>query len=587
MGRVFLPRSEAEKLTDLDGKTLEKLLGLDERFIVMKITYDELVRYNWGTGEPAEVNRALIELIGVSAPSQDPKDTVMDTKRGPADQAKFILVPKPLTKEGLDLRTTHVIKVKKCLPAPAVTIAALDKWFIPAKETCTLSYTLEGVRERADKLDFDVYASNYCKAAVAADDKVEFQADGALAATPIRHETLKQSDAERCGVVSVSGWKGESEAAGGVLKKRGTARYINVACSPYTVLFRYFKDKTDLDARIDLKPFWPRFSPGDKVLQQDSLTVEWTIEGANKKKLTQGQIILLDKDHTEIFRQGLSASQIAQGKWDCRPCADKIEYQKMPYRIQLQVHTPVEEDTGLALAAMHTEVRLWVHPEVPEVDPKRRLDLPQCFTFGLAPFLCDEKSNPPPPRSIRKSKLLLAKAGYHPGPVNDEDDDDFFVAWRDFQRSHAVKAGDNDYRRLAITNTLDEKTKDEIESGPAARPLFGRPSADMKSGPTDLTDAEALPILNDKTAELTVWIDNRHTYTSGSQVASLGVDMYLGDYGKEMEIKDDNLAEVEQKSIARPWIPFQIAPRLLSQTQDLSLGQMPAWDEAMAHAIGL
>ena len=40
----------------------------------------------------------------------------------------------------------------------------------------------------------------------------------------------------------------------------------------------------------------------------------------------------------------------------------KVIADDMPYRVQIQVHTGPDQANGLALAAMSTEVRLYVHP---------------------------------------------------------------------------------------------------------------------------------------------------------------------------------------------------------------------------------
>jgi len=57
-----------------------------------------------------------------------------------------------------------------------VAICSLDKWFVPGPKgdawrarRCEVKYALTGPEEVADKLSFDVYASNY--ADVEIDDK--------------------------------------------------------------------------------------------------------------------------------------------------------------------------------------------------------------------------------------------------------------------------------------------------------------------------------------------------------------------------------------------------------------------------------
>ncbi|MGD0524215.1 MAG: hypothetical protein ABSE49_03670 [Polyangiaceae bacterium] len=276
---VMVQQSEDNKLTPTKGDTLASIAASPK--CPGGTTWQAIALYNWGTADPNEVNRALVELVGCSAvDAANPDKSVLDPDLG---TTKTIYIPKPWTPPtSLDVKKTHTVKLRKRLPPPAAVLTKVDPWFIPESESCDVGYRIEGVTERADKLDFDVYASNYCTATPTADDGF-FKFAYAPVDVPIRQKraftpvTARKAD-------TITDWKGESEATDGMLKPRAAdkKRYVDVACSPYTVVLRYYKADADKDARITLKSFWPRFK---KVLKSatDTDGIDGAAEGLKAK----------------------------------------------------------------------------------------------------------------------------------------------------------------------------------------------------------------------------------------------------------------------------------------------------------------
>jgi hypothetical protein len=572
MGHVFEARGRP-----YEPKPGETLAQIAEKECEPGVGWRELALFNWGTDKPEEVNRALIEIVGCSLIKEDPSQSVLDPKLGILGR---LLIPKIFKCSGLSTDQTHTITIRKRLPAPAISITKLDKWFIPGQETCDIEYSLEGIKERADKVDFEVYASHYASATSIADGEFLTYSWTELD-TPIRSRTFASE--QRPGFTyRITGWKGESEAGKGALQPRkGATRYINVAFSPYTVLLRYYKNPSDRKARLRLDPFWVEFSPAAQGQtpqpKPESLRIGWEV--VECAKLKYGQLIIWDKDDQPVFRKPLGAARLTPGKheWDWTDGMNIARADRMPYRVQIQAHTDIDEDNGLALAAMHTEVRLWCHADTGR-DPANYWNDPVSLILGVAPYL-----PPPEPsrKSVRFAKLRLAEAGFHPGPV-DEDAAraDFQIALKEFQRSWPRKKLMSGFKRLVAQGNLDQHTRSQLRKVPADyRPLFGDP--DRRN---DLSRREAARRLADPHARLIVWVDDRHCYTQG------GVPphdpMAMGNYRGAMDIGDQRMQK-DRESIARPWIPIEVALPLLSKKDPLDVrGSPPRVTEAMRRAIG-
>lgn len=583
MGTVFDKRDKAVEHTPTKGQTLGDIVESEAKKHAPTITWQELAKFNWGTSEKAEVNRALIEQLGADAvDDDDPSKTTLDPALGPSGDKKLLL-PKALRLEDLDLEKIHKLKVKKTQPAPAVSIEKLSRWFIPDTETCKLNYRLEGVDERASKVDLVVYASNYCKATWKDESGVN-----AYEFTPLDipiHERLALLDAGARASHDVADWKGESTATDGVLKPRDVdARFINVASSPYSVMIRYYKDDTDRNVAITLDPFWPRFDPSDKVVKE-SLKIQWKLK--NGDKLEHGTLLVVDKADKVVHRRGLDKADLAKGEWEWAEGDGVAKPDQMPYRAQIQAHSGILEANGVAVAVMHTEVRLAAHPDLgKDPDPLKN---PEALEIGLAPFLRSPKA--PAKGTTEWYKQTLAAAGFHPGPIDgDATKDEYKLALAEFQRSYP-KETVAPFTRLEAKGAEDGDTEAALDRLAAdARPFFGDPASRADH---DHNTAEGL--LKDKSKDLIVWVDDRHGFTDepgillayiGGASHPVGADrMLMESYRGELDAGDTKVTK-DAASSARPWIPVQVGIPLLSEADELDSTVVPVVTDAMRRAIG-
>ncbi|MBS1855727.1 MAG: peptidoglycan-binding protein [Acidobacteria bacterium] len=578
MGRVFLPRYTATDYAPKAGETLAEIVAAKCQKVDPPITCEEVALFNWGTMEPPEVLRAVVELVGCRKVVEDPFLCELDPSKGL--QGK-IRLPKVWSKTDLAYEKEHKLIVKKQLPATAIAITSLDAWFLPGEETCNISYRLEGIKERAKFLDFDVYASNYCKAtATVHDDLVDYSyAD--TPDVPIRQKSISTDAAERFSG-DIADWKGESEAASGVLAPRaGKKRYINAASSPYSVVLRYAKTDSHKNAFVNLHSFWPKFSGtgADRAVVDDSLKIKWTAK--NLPGGLQGQIQVFDKDGM-VWRAWLPTAKTGNGEQEFDWSSDgkaMVTEAQMPYRAQVQLHTDKDTDDGFAIAAMHTEVRLFTHPEIGTHGDDHEQE-PQVLEFALAPYYAGPA---PPEDSAKGRKLRLAKAGYHPGPVKDGEGQAAYIqAVREFQRDH-VKPGSNPPERLKNDGTLDGDTKTAIAAlAPGRRPLFGDSSDRSNIDAGDVADG-----LNDKDTEMIVWVDDRHSYTKIEAASRpyLLPNMDLGNYHGDMDGTDIKEAK-DQAATCRPWIPLEVALPILRKGDPLGGSVAPEVNDASRAATG-
>ncbi len=501
-----------------------------------------------------------------------------------------------------------------------IEFTKLDKWFIPKSETCTIEYSVKGfppaapargarhapvkpsgkgtpkavtpIRPPRPRLDFSVYASNYCKAASAAEGeflKYTFSAS----AVPIL-ETRGLPGLKPKKKYSVTTWKGESKATEGVLKPRDKqTRYINVAFSPYTTHLRYYTAKESKDALLKLEPFWPGFaSTAPHAVDAASLKIKWKITGDTGAKVKSGLVIVWDNTDTEVYRSDLlDKAAVDSGEFDLSAKWDKtkITRDKMPYRAQVIAYSK-----EICLAAMHTEVRLFVHGDVGK-DAARPLEDPQCLDLAVAPFLPHKVSDLPAEGTAEWYRLKLAEGGFHPGPVGkDAGAARLTLALKEFQRSYP-KDGAAPHARIKADGSKNDDTKKALKKLPKnERPMFGDPATR-----DSYTPAQLKPLLKDKGKDLIVWVDDRHCYTSGwssfKPAAGKGFDALrpiTEHYGMEnyrggMSLGDGRVTK-DAASIARPWIPLEAGPALLSQKDQTLYPKvaMPAITDDMRLAIG-
>lgn len=359
MSIAYGPRTEANKLVITKGHTLRQLLadnGLDGQL-------DAVGLYNWGTKDPAEINRALVELVGCTSIADDPLDAVLDPALG-AKQP--IHEPIPWAPE-LAVDKVHTVKVVRRRPATAVAITELTALFDPGTQSCTTRCRFEGDPARADKRDFEVHATGYY--AVNADG-TEVPC-GTDAADDPSHTHLVRSSAPCAPGAETITWNGTSDATEGALANPAK---ITSRCAPYMVMIRYYKDDADKDARLRLAPFYPRWrltGTATYTLDETSLVVKWSIDAqaGSKAKLAHGQLVVHDKDGAVVFFVALSKAQLAAGKYDLlggpvKWDKAKVDRKKLPYRVQLQAHSGADEADGLALATMPTQVPAFAYEEV-------------------------------------------------------------------------------------------------------------------------------------------------------------------------------------------------------------------------------
>jgi len=330
MSAILKPRDEAQKYTVRPGDTLESI-ALAKCPTLGAKGWELVARFNWGTARKEELLRVLIETIGVKADQfanasalAKPHKLVLAPD---SDLDAKILVPEVWTKGAVDLLKKHKVKVKPIkVGYNAVRIEKLDPWFIPGKEQCELEWGLEGDAERATKLSVEVFGNKYCDA-TAYNDGLGTYADPAdLIDEPIYAADISTQINARSKAQSLTtAWKGEASTAKGVLgRKTGTAgvRHINVAFSPYTVHFRYFKVAGDAKARLALEPFWPQFkeTPATHTVTVDHATkrVTWT----NAAAVDRGCITIADKNGQVVHRTVLDAGDLASGSqtytWNAR-----------------------------------------------------------------------------------------------------------------------------------------------------------------------------------------------------------------------------------------------------------------------------
>jgi hypothetical protein len=633
MPRVFAEQNTTDsalkpaKYAPKAGDTLEKIASTHPDCRTDKITWQELAQYNWATLEPREVNRALIEILG-SAPGKvdwaSPEKTALDPAFAPSGGDKELLIPKLWKKDRLALAKTHIVKVRRPKPMPAVRITALSRWFIPETEACDISYSLEGVAERADKLSWEVWASRYQKAALsgpANDDLLEFAFSACDA--PIRKESIADKKAPRpASDYTLNDWRGDSKAADGVLKPAGgQARYITVANSPYTVQFRFYKNDRDKDARIVLEAFWPRWkqqaasppaSPPAPELDPASLKVQWKVEKCSTLK--HGQLLVwdaADRPEEPVLRKALGAADLSEGshEFDWQDGKNVVRPGGMPYRVQIQAHTGIDEDNGVALAVAHTEVRLFAPPDLgTHADPAEDT---QCFAIEMAPFVPDESVIAA--GSTRWYQLQLAKVGLYPGPANGAAHDPYKIALRDFQRSYTKNAAapftrlkadgaENADTRAALSRVAAAAAPASPPASPpgplsndVARPMFGDRTRLDRPGEENVTTADINARLGDRAQDMIVWIDDRHYYTDTRFVAEVAAgraikalpdpNMGMENYRMSMDLGDGRV-DRDAFSTARPWIPVCFGLPLLSKNDGLDRNSVPALTAAMRRAAG-
>jgi hypothetical protein len=620
MNPILVKNEDATKAKVTSGKTLNDLAK--EKDLP---DWKAIALYNWGTDVPVEVNRLLFEYIGWEKADDDPGKTVLKPH---ANADREILLPTRWKEAStLVVDKTHTIKVKKQPEPPvAVTIDSLSRWFIPGKEKCSLTYSLEGLKKNAEKVQMEVYGSNYCKAGAWNDGFVQFAAAD-LKDTKLYESEEQASATEREKGKAIKEWKGKVTATEGALAKKTPGstddRVINAAFSPYTSVLRYYKDDADKAARVDLDAFWPEFDASDVVVA-DSLKIRFAVRGTDRIASTQGggTLLVYDKDFAIVYREPISLANL--GKTDAgfkevvwngdyspntknnSAGGTKVIKADMPYRVQIQVHTGINQAKGLALAAMSTEVRLYVHPQTHALalNPYvAKTDKPS-FNFHSHRDLLIVKDKIERSEGALWIRHQLARAGFHPGPVENPVAAAYESALKEFKRSvpkKKAKPGD-DHARFTIDTSEGADVLDAIEefSGKKVRhrPWWGDPSASRADFDFDADAANTR--LNAPNENLIVWVDDRHYYTDAAWLPGqgpkgtathakvIGDAAAMGNYAGTYQ-DGDAVVTGKETWIPRPWIPISVTPTLLAEGQSLTdeVGTPSKEDLAiMAKAVG-
>ena len=594
MGRVFLSQADATNYAPQPGETLRKIVAQKCEVADPPITPDEVALFNWGTKEPLEVQRALMELVGCRKLDADPYGCELDPARGTKGK---LFLPKVWKKKGLAYEKQHKLVVKQHQPATAIRITNLSPWFLPQHENCDLDYGLEGRKEAANKVAMEIWASNYCKATAAADSGLFKYQYSALDIPVFQKDLTAAGQADERATPAVPDYLGESTAAQGVLKKRAPKnRYLNAANSPYTFVLKYYKLEADKKAHITLGDFWPQFTAAGAV-DGTSLAVKWKAKDCSR--LQSGLLEVYDGKNNLVWWKGLQASDFTAGDhqfdWNTWVSSSgyKVTPANMPYRAQIQGHTLMDEPNGAAVASMQCEVRMFQNDTIGKQPAAQRYTEPQCLELSLAPFLpvrtadSPKKDVLPGAGSKKWYKLKLNQAGFHAGPSHEETDSDLLkLALAEFQRSVPKNAA-APFQRMKADGAASGPAQSVLKAVP---PAFQR-SLFANSARADQTLAQAGPVLNKPASDLIVWIEDRHYYTKMDNPTKNGLpdkNLALEDYGGDMSMTDANRQTMEGKTVARPWIPVQVKIPLLKKGDSLFAtgGATPNYLPEMLDATG-
>lgn len=726
MAYIVESRESAESYQVQSGDTLESIAN--EK--CPDVGWETLAFLNWGTKLPSELLRALIDSIGVktselAAPSIKAHQIGLEPN---SDLDTNIKIPKIWKKKGLEANTEHNLLVKRITAANAISVVALDKWFIPKIEECELEYNLEGDDDSADSLKVEVYGSNYCECNDLNEGLGSYGAPGDLIDEPLYTEDLDPKERSS----ELLKWAGQTTTTQGMLGRKTGAeaeRYINVAFSPYTAHFRYWKAAADANARLILEPFWPQWTDTEstpavtanytgaqatfdwtnadeqecgvlevfdnegqrvfskilepaklasgaqqlrwnkkytntytngvfkseyiddsaaptpaethlfvsmpytakittikKVIDANSLKVKWEIKNSNQK-LARGHIRIIDTDDKTVFIVPLAKGKLADGTnefvWDGK-YADGITNSKntdiaitddMPYRVKIECNAGINQEEGLALSAMHSEVRLYVHNENHQANDIRYDAFDSKPSIGISKAKFVPGTVPAESDGTLWYRYQLAEAGFHPGPITDDAaaDDAYKIALKEFKRS--VPADGSVVAPNFSRMTLAGANATEVENAETAtalktlragdkRQLFGNNAAILaNSDMPDLSDADFSTKIADTKEEIVLWVDDRQYNTEDNSKDENNNNFLTGspdreafglkNYRGKMSIADQR-TDIDAIAISRPWIPLQADLCLLSRTDKLNVTYnksdviTPSADKrkAMRQAIG-
>ncbi|GAP33843.1 hypothetical protein ABXN37_01505 [Piscinibacter sakaiensis] len=388
---------------------------------------------------------------------------------------------------------------------------------------------------------------------------------------------------------------------------------------------RHDDDSAVLDKHLVFRsaPYVYKVTTFVRKKKDDSLKVKWEVR--NTGRLAEGLLEIVDGKGRVVYQKPLGKGRLSgkqEQAWDGKYPdglknslgGDTLVPADMPYRARLQAHTPFCEPEGLALAVMHTEVRLYVHrenhaPSDLRCDPT--ITRPG-LAIGLGPLVPGDL---PAQGDALWNRWKLAEYGFHPGPVTagGAGTADFQLATREFKRSVPAdgSVAAPNFRRQNLDGGNDVAENGELTTALATiragdkRAWFGDPALVLgNSDAPDLTPAEAERRLRDPAQQLVVWVDDRQYYTdAGATVDDTNASYTTGNaaantfglmnYRGGMSVADAKVA-TDAQAVARPWLPLQARLALLGRADELDTPfdearlamADPAQRAAMARAIG-
>jgi flagellar hook assembly protein FlgD len=347
------------------------------------------------------------------------------------------------------------------------------------------------------------------------------------------------------------------------------------------------------DAKSDDKPYKATITTFKRELETTPMKVSWKVKKASK--LTRGIVQIADGTGKLVYHKALKEALCAEGDheltWDGKYGAgaknslggDTIIPADMPYRVQIQLHRDGSAAEGLALGAMHTEVRLVVHPKsrAPAdllFDPWR--DKPS-LAFGVAPLVPGKL--PVEGDGTKWYQHKLAEYGFHPGPVTGSTNDEYKLSMKEFKRSVPADgtATAGNFTRLVIDEAENDATKTAIKKirDSDKRAWFGdREKVRANDDAVDLANAAAMELLRNPEAGIIAWVDGRQYYTQAAAKDDSNADFTTGNaandsfglknYRGSFDIGDVSVTR-DEESVARPWLPLRVHLPLLSQKKGL------------------
>ncbi len=355
-------------------------------------------------------------------------------------------------------------------------------------------------------------------------------------------------------------------------------------------------------------PYTAKISTVKKEVDTDSLKLKWQLKNTNSK-LKRGHLRIIDTNNKTVFIKPLTEAKLADGsyeqEWDGKypegvknsKDGDIAIQQDMPYRIKIEVNAGMDQPEGLALAAMHSEVRLYVHNSNYQAEDLRYNSDNSDPALSFSKALYVPGTAPAEGDGTKWFRHKLAEYGFHPGPVTDsaDADDIYKIALKEFKRSvpadGSVSAPNFTRMTLAAINDPEvenDETKTAINTIRAGdkRKQFGNLSRILSNNDDpDLSDEDFLAKITDSREEIALWVDDRqyNTHstakdennqaflTGAADREAFGLKNYRGD----MDIADSR-TDIDAVAISRPWIPLQADLCLLSRNDQLN----PAYNKS-------